>query len=188
MPITSQASSIAASTRRKYVPTPTSRTTGRTSSANVRKSCPKLVAFATSESDARRENGEVRYVPVRLKISFQVMLRVASRLQCSVARNCAFGLFPVLSRPPRDGGVRTGGCCLIRSPIRVLPFRAAVPALRSTAPGTAHTRAGSNRRLAATTGFGARTRGAQCEPAGARYPRRLLLAPPARPRRVPGRE
>src|SRR4029453_4250674 len=40
-----------------------------------------------------------------------------SRLQCSVARNCACGVFPGVSSPPRDGGGRTGGCCLIRSPI-----------------------------------------------------------------------
>ena len=47
------------------------------------------VACATRESATTVAERTVRKVPVRLKISFQVMLRVASRLQCSVARICA---------------------------------------------------------------------------------------------------
>ncbi|MEU8990524.1 hypothetical protein AB0C98_29580 [Streptomyces sp. NPDC048558] len=87
MPMISQASSMSASISRKYVPNPTSRTTGSTSNANVVNSDPNPAALATSESATTAADSTVRYVPVRLKISCHVMLRVASRLQCSVARN-----------------------------------------------------------------------------------------------------
>jgi hypothetical protein len=52
----------------------------------VRKLCPKPSACTTRERATTAAERTVRKMAVRLKISCQVMLRVASRLQCSLAR------------------------------------------------------------------------------------------------------
>src|SRR5262249_45236407 len=65
---------------------PTSSTTGSTSKAKMWKLGPKAVACATSARATTAADSTVMYIAARLKTSFQVMLRVASRLQCSVAR------------------------------------------------------------------------------------------------------
>src|SRR5262245_60331227 len=86
MPITNQRSCSLIAVRRLYVPRPTRSTMGSTTSANTRKSCPKAVAWATRASATIAADTTVRNIEARLKASFQIMLRVASKLQCSVAR------------------------------------------------------------------------------------------------------
>ena len=51
----------------------------------IRKLSSNPVAWITSERATTVAERMVRKVPVRLKISCQMALRVASRLQCSVA-------------------------------------------------------------------------------------------------------
>ena len=88
MPTTRPKSSAPVAFRRSVVVSPTSSTTSNTGSANRRKAGPKSVAWATSASATMAAESTVRNMPARVKISFQVIERVASRLQCSVARIC----------------------------------------------------------------------------------------------------
>src|SRR5262245_32145914 len=89
MPISNQKSSPLAAPNRRIVARPTNSTTGNTNSAKRRKFGPNAVAWATSASATTAADSTVTNIEARLKTSFHVMLRVASRLQCSVARICA---------------------------------------------------------------------------------------------------
>ncbi len=63
---------------------PMNSTTGRMTSAKIRKPSPKLEAWATRASATIAPDSVERNIPARLNDSFQARLRDASRLQCSV--------------------------------------------------------------------------------------------------------
>src|SRR4051812_201693 len=56
---------------------------------STRNGVPNPEAWATSASTTRDADTTVRWIPIRLMTSDQVWLRVANRLQCSVASSCA---------------------------------------------------------------------------------------------------
>src|SRR6185437_10718855 len=75
------------------------------SSAKRRKPGPKAVAWATRASATTAAESTVMNIEARLKTSFQVMLRVASKLQCSVARIWVRTASVTPLRSERAGGV-----------------------------------------------------------------------------------
>src|SRR5438552_1410607 len=112
MPDTQRASSRFAWTRRVYVPTPRKKTTGRSTSEKTLNASPNVDAWATSASATTLPDSADRNMLDRLNDSFQVSERVASRLQCSVARiwsRTATGRAVAESPVPGGISLATGG-------------------------------------------------------------------------------
>jgi len=89
------------SSNRTYVARPTKSTTGRMSSAKTTKPWLKDVAWATSASATVAPESRVRNMLARANDSFHERERVASRLQCSVARIWTRSAFAAASMSPR---------------------------------------------------------------------------------------
>src|SRR5262245_5224173 len=88
MPATQYRSSLLTWLTRMNVATPRNSVIDRTISANTTNSGPNPVAEPTSASDTVAVDSDVRNIDVRENDSFQLIDRVASRLQCSVVRSC----------------------------------------------------------------------------------------------------
>src|SRR5215203_2243987 len=98
MPVTQYRSSLFTWTRRTYVATPRNSATDSTITANSENASPNAIAGPASASATVEADRTDRNIDVRANASFQLIDRVASRLQCSVVRNWA-------RRPTGSGSV-----------------------------------------------------------------------------------
>src|SRR5215218_8337963 len=89
MPITWARSSLLALTTRIWVRVPIMTTMPSSTSAKVRNRPPNRVACPISARPTMLADTSIRKVVIRLRNSLWVVLRAASRLQCSVASSCA---------------------------------------------------------------------------------------------------
>src|SRR4029078_608991 len=89
MPVTQYRSSLLTWTRRTYVATPRNSATDITITATSENASPKAIAGPARASATVDADSTDRNIEVRANASFQLIDRVASRLQCSVVRNCA---------------------------------------------------------------------------------------------------
>src|SRR5262245_60792943 len=100
---------------------PSRSTTGSSTSARVLVWAPNPVASASSANAMIAADSTVRNTLARLIASFQISDRVASRLQCSVARICAAdgpngcSLAAAASSRPGSGVLETGAAFLVLS-------------------------------------------------------------------------
>src|SRR6266536_1869641 len=110
MPDTQRASSRLAWTSRTYVPNPTKKTTGRSTSEKTTKASPNADAWATRARATTAPDRADRSVRERVDDAFQVRERVASRLQCSVDRIWSRTATGTAESPvARPGGASAGG-------------------------------------------------------------------------------
>src|SRR5690242_5266659 len=86
MPATQYRSSLLTWVRRTYVATPRNSVIERTTRAKTTNAPPNPEAFPTSASVTVAVDSDVRNIEVRENASFQLIDRVARRLQCSVDR------------------------------------------------------------------------------------------------------